>query len=244
MDEISDNATGDFKITDIITGITTCAFILGAIDPMVYYGFFYFNVFDYIELSEIATHIIQYEIIIIFPFSVGILLFRYFYFERVRMKRLDENQRIPKGLIILAVISYMGLFTGFFITDIISLPLFLVFSLALLFAVTANWFIFSKLNFTFDKLFGRGINIFNRMFLLVLSVNIILGLSFSLVKVDSVKFKHLSKGTYIVREKDTIKSTSVYYYIGKTNKFVFFYDAKEKVVDAYPESTIKKYSLK
>lgn len=47
----------------------------------------------------------------------------------------------------------------------------------------------------------------------------------------------------VILEKDTIQTRKDYIYVGRTNKFVFFYDINKKNADVIPQEGIKKISF-
>jgi magnesium-transporting ATPase (P-type) len=67
---------------------------------------------------------------------------------------------------------------------------------------------------------------------------------FSTNAIIKIRFYHTTTGTSITTDKSIITSTKVYYYIGRSKDYIFFYDEKKKAVDVFPSSEVKKATIK
>src|SRR5690606_20292912 len=59
-------------------------------------------------------------------------------------------------------------------------------------------------------------------------------LYFTFLGVEAVKFKKVNKDVVVSLDSLTISSKPTYYYIGKTNNFIFFYNDSTERADIYP----------
>ncbi|WP_299291025.1 hypothetical protein [uncultured Mucilaginibacter sp.] len=235
----------EFNLTNLITGLTLCSFVLGITNLTVYYYFFSFNVFDYIELSEIAIRVIKDGIMILLPIVVLVISTLFFNGKTIISSPARSNRNVNKLVRYLIITGFLLLASFIFyeyITSKISLPFFLYFIFS--FFTTYVWelpfVIKKKLEFNF----GIKINMFSLILLSAVILCLTGGILNSLIKVDSVKDKHAYTGTYILIGKDTIISTKRYYYFGRTNNYIFFYNEITKATDVYPGKDINKVSIK
>jgi hypothetical protein len=237
----------EFNYSKFIAGLTICAFLLGVLYPLVYYSFFFFNVFDYIELAEIAIHVIKDGAYLLFPY----LLFYYIGFVYSSNKDTAKTTGIPitikyykffRFLVWTIAIMLFGSLIYAYIIDRISLPILLLNVMFFLYVYIVD--IPKDLSKKILSKGGLQINGVEYFFMQCVVIIIYLGTMHGLIMADSVKNLHSTSGTYIiVNNKDTIKSNKTYYYIGRTNNYVFFYNAKNRFVDIFPEKDINKVSL-
>ncbi len=234
----------EFSLTNLISGLTFCSFILGIINLTVYYYFFHFNVFSYIELSEIAIQVIKDGILILLPIII-LLISIIFKGKTINASTSNaikqKNYNVIRYLIILGIILIgIFIFYEYFINKI-SLPFLLYFIFS--FFAPYIWDLPFKIKRHLEQNSGIKINAFSFVLLSAVILCITGGVFNALIKVDSVKYKHINSGTYILMGKDTIKSNDNYYYFGRTKNYVFFYNEKTQYTDIYQEKDINKLSI-
>lgn len=235
----------DFNLTNLITSLTLCSFVLGITNLTVYYYFFSFNIFDYIELSEIAIHVIKDGIMILLPILILVISAIFFNGKTVIPSNVRGNKtpkRIIRYLIIIGILILAIFITYEYITSKISLPFFLYFIFS--FFTPYIWEFPFKIRRKLELNFGIKINTFALILLFAIVLCLTGGIFNSLIRVDFVKEKHGYTGTYILVGRDTIMSTKNYYYVGRTNNYVFFYNEKTKATDVYPEKDVDKISIR
>ena len=229
----NESQKSSLSYTQFIAGASLCAFLMGILYPFTYYAFFSFNVFDYMELNEITIHVIRDGMIILLPY----FLFYYIGFvhststnsSMTNMETYDKvtttNKFFRYFLRIGLAISYV-----FYIYEYIigktTLPmlLFFIFTSFYAYIVEIPVLVRNKLHSSI----GYTINSIEYLLVITIVLTIYGSVTLGLTRADSVKFGHSTTGTYIIMNKDTVKSDSKYYYIGRTNNYVFFYNEKQR----------------
>lgn len=243
----NENQKSSLNYGQFIAGTSLCAFLMGILYPFTYYAFFFFNVFDYMELNEIAIHAIRDGMIILLPY----FLFYYIGFihskssNSIANNETNDRVRTTSKFFLYFLRIGLAVLYAFYIYEYVrgktTLPmlLFFIFSSFYAYIIEIPVLIRNKLL----PSLGYKINAVENLFLITIVLTMYGSITLGLTRADSVKFSHSTTGTYILMNKDTIKSDSKYYYIGRTNKYVFFFNEKLHFVDVYPEKDINKLSL-
>jgi hypothetical protein len=228
--------------TKFIAGLTIVGFAYGIIYSVVYYGFFSFNVFEYIDLNEIITHAIKNCIFLFFPYIIGwsIGVSRKINYERpaVPVKRRSFLRR--NIFLFINISLFIGIAISWYL-QIFKTPM----ALFLVLSFFSSWLpkIAKFLNAKFSEKYDIKIDIYAHTLLESIVVVIYGATMYGLLEANNVLNYNSTKNTYIIVKSDTIKSNSNYYYIGKTNNYLFFYNSKKQSTDVYPEKDINKISL-
>jgi hypothetical protein len=257
------------NIKELLPLLGVLSLIFGIIKLLVYYSFFNFNVFEFIELDEIVTHIIKDAVVILVP----ILLYTFIYImyvpklepavnlKTIKAPRMSRADKLNLAFAILLVAAILFLLIGLFSNDRISLATLLMYlgGFVYLLLMISVYKFYERFNRLFNVKTDKTIITYSSVILFTLfcasslfSVNLVKNHAGSVISEVFSGSKDIKDQTllnnYIILnaeagKKDTVKSTTNYYYIGKTNKFVFFYSPLNNNVDVYAEKDIKKYSL-
>lgn len=241
MSEDKKTETSELSITTIISYLTICSFTFGSSYLIIYYSFFYFNVFNYIDLNEIVTHIIRDEILVSIPYLF--VLFTMLSHEKEAVDSSSSTEIKRRNILLLIISAFVIFFFSYcYFTNKIDKPLVLI----LLFTSIVSFFVGYGFSFrnTLKKLLLEKYTFKNYLLIFLLVISICTSFIFSLLRVEKVKYLHSNNGSYIIAGKDTIKSTNTYYYIGRTNNYVFFYNEKTEFTDVFSEKDISKVSIK
>ena len=249
------------SILAYIPFIVTIAYVMGITDLICYYYYYGFDVTSFLDFSEISMSSVS-DLIYIIP--IGIIVTMLGYFQGFLNRRFSKSagdaiKRIPRrGIrltlhfaILLAMILIGTFVTYHIITELRSNDLHQnilgVENIAggiFLLLITIIPLTLAAIEFRFKSYR------FFLLFLFTMITSLTTSIITTLMKVDEIRVNHSTFGSSIVvedgilKKENTVTSNSSYYYIGKTSKYVFFYDSKKDKVDVYPEKNIAKYSLK
>ena len=227
----------------------------GIINQSVYYSIFNINIFEYTDLTELLLNTLNHLIIIIIPTLLIASTIAYIV-DRILVKRLQHltlaelidyssNNPIKKktkstfywiafGLFILYVITFLleyFIFKKFLPLNILQGAIVMSFMLVL-------GFYMDYFPGTYKSFFGREVD--NRLYVIIFTSIVLLGIStFKGVHNGIETKRNLTKGFYIINDKDTIRSTNNYYYVGKTKGYVFCYNELTRYTDVYSDKDIK-----
>lgn len=245
------NSKTETTTAQLVTTITFLSFIVGVTNLTIYYFPFPFNVFEYIELSEIITHSIKYAFYIFFlSLIMGYLTLQYDSYRSKRTLRkpnlIEKTPNLDKlktklnygvlslmVLLIVYVIKYFSkgfsMWDSIYIVCLISLLLLAIF-------VTFCDYLKSEHEYEIPK---------KLMILGFASILTIMGSSiWSVCQLQQTFVNKNQGGSYIIVSRDTIKSNMNHFYIGRTKGYVFFYNYNTKTTDIYHDKDISKLQIR
>jgi hypothetical protein len=262
-----DNSTSDNKNNDkvdyetLIKGVPLAIglFILcGSLYLTTYFSCFHINIFNYLDTTEILTtflHLIQ-QIVFIISFIIGeALLIKFFIWIDLQLKNRKGNKESkettqPKWLILLVqhasqiVITISLIFCiGYVIISyfieidskyIIKNRDWMGVILTVFAFLASIWIVVQFEKGT--KKSARNMIIFVCLFFISYSVTCAIDRIEATVNVPD-------SNTMIVSENDTIRTAPTYYYVGRTNKYIFFYDTEKERADVFPQATVTRMSF-
>jgi len=247
------------KIVSYFPFFAVIALGYGIINQYVYYYFFNINILEYTELNELLLDTLNHLIVIIIPFIVLFSIALYIIIKSVdreyeklsvedKAKRIGESsikKKPSKTYWVLGSMSVMFiicLFSLYIIDKRFSLldnsyNISIMLS-CLLFTLCTDYF--PEL---YKRIFGRKIE--TSLYLILLSCLLLVGISITkgLYNASETK-KNINNKIYVINDKDTIKSSKHYYFIGKTKGYFFFYNDTANTTDAYGIKDIKIFHLK
>jgi hypothetical protein len=226
-----------------------------------YYRCFHVNIFNYLDTTEILTtflYLIQ-EIVFILACSIGYILIvksslwissKYQAYkikknpQRVLSSKTAKNifkqiDEVSYGVIVVSLIFCLIYIIKAFNIEINSNYIIKnrdwMRTALIAYAVVGSLWITAQLE-TGTKRAMRNLVIFSALFFISFSVS-------SAVEKVELTVNKVDLSSMVILEKDTIRTTPKYVYIGRTNKYVFFFDIDKKVADVIPQERIKKISF-
>lgn len=240
-------------LAQLVTSITFLSFIFGVTNLTVHYFYFSFNVFEYIELSEIITHSIR-DAVYIFTLLLLIVYSAFFYtvyfssqkklwLSNFISKISNSNKfkaisRYSEFFIVILLIIWCTLeyfFKSFSMYNSIGTGV-IVSLLLMTMLMRSSVFLKSSYNYEISK---------KITVLGFASIFTIMGSWISSVyNLQQTLLERNQGGSYIIINRDTIKSNMNHYYIGRTKGYVFFYNNNTKTTDVYPDKDISKLQIR
>jgi len=234
--------------------------VCGSLYLDTYYNCFHINVFNYLDTTEILTtflYIIK-DIIFILACVVGYILFLKGLFwltvkwEVYSNKKWPSKNAEPKrkisfnpdtvsfGLIIISIIFCITYIIKSYTIEINSNYIIKdrdwMGQALLSYAIIGSFWITTQFETGTKKGFKNMI-IFFALFFISYSVS-------SAVSKIELSVNNADLSSMIILENDTIKTTPKYIYVGRTNKYVFFFDIDKKIADVIPQDQIKKITFR
>ncbi len=234
--------------------------LCGSLYLDTFYGCFNINIFNYLDTTEILTtflYIIK-EILFILAFiAVYMLSMKCLYWvvdklfysktkntssEQTETKAennvFTQSDKIPFGVIIFSIVFCIISIVKSYTIEINSnnhINTGWMREVLLGYVIVGSIFIIAQ--YEAGKKNGlRNMIIFFTLFFISFSIN--------------KAFEHIEQTitgadfhSTVILEKDTIKTTPKYIYVGRTNKYVFFFNLDKKVTDVIPQEGIKKISF-
>jgi len=273
MEEITDkeNESAARLRTDIIKETIfyiplciTIVYCIGAFDLITYYLFFGFNIIPFLSFEDLTIAAIS-DLIYLVPIFLVLLLLIFITQKTVLYalnSRVDSESRhnrksksgriiykyfkIPAGIVLLLwpILSIYVLYNEVN-SDFLNQNFFklLISSYVVLF-----FFLALVIILNLENKYIKNYKSFNT-FCFIILFSMITSFDASVYKVQNIQKNHSSNGTYIViqnsetKMQTLIKSDMNYYYIGKSAKFVFYFNSKSKIIDIFPENIIIRYSI-
>lgn len=241
------------KIGEYIATFSLLIIVLGIIKQMLYYMRFNLPVKYFINLSEIGL-LISDDLLLVGTFisliSIGLLINpkkmswveQSVYIDKIedQYKNLDLNtKRKVKRLTFFQVITYVILGISFFLiwglgNDYITKMFGIVGLIASILSFILEFY---------KKLIYKHLSQSNFFAISILSfflMFIVAKTGYDVEKVEKGKFT----GTTVVTNDTTFVSTSLSYFIGKTEKYLFIYNTKDSSTEILPAESIKEIRLK
>jgi hypothetical protein len=245
----------NFFVSDVLPYLGSFIIFLGMTRLMTYYSSFGVNIINYLEFSEIITSF--FDIILIVVFVILYSTIQNF----LLINKSAQNEKLLFQNKIEGIEKFTKRLLQYFLY-------YLEFICSAIF-IFIGYYIYSLFNKNIDKnvLIGQGISSVLFFVFLIISFeinikhkhikstindkNIIDYFLFSLLfiaytmfisynQVHFVKDKKSTYGTIIKLNDNTVlQSDSNNYYIGKTQKFLFFYHEYTKTTDVIPVSNLK-----
>lgn len=242
------------KITGYIPVLTLVSLIFGVVSLVLYYSYFRVDILSYLELNEIIFRTAR-DLIFIFA---GVLLAFVLTGSQNENDTSSEKKKFnysKKGFI-QVVKSDSVLFSMFIFWFVVLWVLIILrqkdaleikyFSVGVcqVLMIIGIIFVPVELKRRYMKKYGafpsNEIILFSRFLVIVFFCGLIRG-DIEITRTIESRGK-LSNS--IIANGQLIKSTKDYYYIGKTNGYVFFYDERSQKADVYPISVVSKLSIK
>ena len=218
--------------------MTIMVICIAIINLGVYYSFFNFNIFEYIELDELIPVLLK-DILVLIAFLplFSVLLYR---FSPVYIRRqITANNRFSMCSFALALITLLSFavsawidyhkdkitWTGFLVLCILPLT-------AVLLRYLPQWLygLFSKSRVALHLM------LYCQIAVVLAGVSTFDGLRNHLIVEDA---RHRENVTLTLNDNSQIRCDTNHYYIGKTKAGVFYFNPKKNTVEIYPASTIK-----
>ena len=227
----------------------------GALYFNFYYNTFHINIFRYLDISEISVSFLH--IIVPTLLYIGALI-GYFYFiisvsnykknrdkdKSDSAKREAEKKEIERQSDFWKVENLQSLWMVIVLT---SCPFFLFLSkerlsVNMVFYTYRDWFgiIFVLIPIILSTMkFNLRFATVNSMIVLIMAsvYNAIGDVQYTIEKSEKTTF------TIITKDNDTTVTNKTFYFVGRTNQYIFLYNSKENLNIDIPASEIKKYII-
>jgi hypothetical protein len=203
--------TSKFSIENLLKISFPIIIMLGVVKLTSYYNTFNLSILQYLDFSEIITSFLT-------DLSLYLLLLAPFFFYTAFMQHSGWPSCLL-GIIMFTLLITINQINGTFYYDYTKWVLGFTFVVITAFL----WFV-------------RMIKPFSLLFL-SLSVFVILTLFvtiFGRYEAENVKALNIFEGTTVTINQTPIVSTSTFYFIGKSSKFIFYYDSQNKSCTIYP----------
>lgn len=217
--------------------------IYSAIRLSIFYLFFNLNIFTYLELTEIIPQSLNafiYALFIGIILYAGTSLLSTLIIEESVLKEMYTQPTFLKSVYLYPFLTLFILIYSGFITTILFLWVFGAVDGYLCLKVLFYFIITIFLVISFIEIhrayYNRNGKILSRsiiMIVLFCIYSIIVSSTSAIEKKYLLKKDNLYLKNSVVVNNKMIKSTAAYYYIGKTNKYVFFYDENRDITDVY-----------
>lgn len=240
-------------LSHLVTTITFLSFIFGIAKLTLFYGKFSFDVFEYIDIAEIFNNTIRDAFYIAVPFLI-INFYNYSLIGKgistyqkdmsdVQIQRADKRIKffvdVTMGLVavyylVRIIISYFNNTTINYNYVVVLIFYAVVFILRIL--ISFDKHLKTNHNYQIPK---------NIMIVLFLSIGMILAAAITtLYRTNHITPTSNDNNTFIILKDDTIKSTTKYYYIGRTKNYIFFHNDTSGFTDVFPDKDVRKVSIK
>ena len=215
----------------------------GSLHLSTYYKCFHINIFNYLDTTEILVtflYLIQ-DIAYLIAVFIGYVLFvkSLLWITKSKADVFNKSRRLSFALIVGALLLCIAYLIKAYFIEIDSNYI----------LKNRDWmrtvlYIFGAVAFIwitaeFEARTSRGIKnmiIFFALFCISYSV------ATAIERVEGT-VKDIDKNSYVVLDKDTIRTTKSYIYVGRTNKYVFFFNIDSVRADVIPEDKIQKISF-
>lgn len=221
----------------------------GALYLYTFYSYFNIAIFQYLDVSEILLSFINFTFYLLPPLVIIIL---FFYLTTIIVSNTSVQKILTKlpppflnsedTLILLEVFNRWGLHISIFLCSIylsialcISIESPLLKIIELLFFTNSGFFLLSQLGFNLQE----GIK---KILLFIILLTIVCVVCFASKNVHSIN-ESPERNTVIIITDTIITTNKNYYYIGRTNNYIFLYNATKKESDIIPKNQIKKISF-
>lgn len=247
------------KITGYIPVLTLISLVFGIVSLASYYSYFGINILSYLELNEIIFRTARDLVFVVGGGIFGYIITGKQYEEYVR----EDDEKWSKieatyssTNLINLILSDLSLKITFWVLFIIEIVLIVSFEVGWLMP-KAFWIAFGMLWMVIGLTFST-VEVKRRYFIkyrrfpnseIILFVRLLVivclgGMMMAYLEVERVERRNKEYQTTIIVNNETIKSNSRYFYLGKTNSYVFFYNDSTNVAEIFPMSSISKLSLR
>ncbi len=231
--------------------LTVISYLYAIIETYCYYALFGINVMPFLDFTEVLQQALAGMISTVAGFGLVFVFYMALY-STFKQYGVDEHK---------AKKSITTIFKGSKVGYIIALISCIIIIISILLILSTNdpkTFLWSLASFiTCTGLSIPPLVVFClqdriefkyivKVFFVTLMVSslCVISLIGSVSKAIDVRIKKLTVGSYIKVSGKTVTSTPEYFYIGSTNKFVFFFDNSIKRTVAYQISDITEMGLK
>jgi len=204
----------------------------------VYYAFFDFNIFEYVELDELIPLVLKDILIFVSFIPMFIVLLNRFSPIHIR-RQINEKGRFSMRSFSLSFAMLVSLCVSTWIDYYrhkITLTGFLVISILLLTALLLRYlpqWLYKSYQKSREPL---RLMLYTQLSIVVVGISIFDGLRNHLIVEDQRVRQNV---TVILTDNQKIYSDKDHYYIGKTKAGIFFFNSNKHVVEIYPMATIK-----
>jgi hypothetical protein len=232
-------------ITIYIPIVTVLATLFGLVDSMVYYSRFNLNIFQYFEVTDIFMNSLL-GFMLLTVTGVSYFFLSLYVKKEAYEKFMMELVELPSVWAIIKTASKKHL-VRFLPAFIMLIPLLLFFYFAkhplidafVIFFTIISWFVFLFFVFVgFNHLYFdlyKKLPVYQyRLVFFTFSTIVISGLIYGMFRSAMIKGGNCHLKDNIVFNGKPLPISDTYYYIGKSNSYVFFYDEKIKNTDIYP----------
>lgn len=229
---------------------------LGVTKLIVFYASFGVNVLPFLEFSEIITSFFDVILISVISFCISMLLqvfvasnneisrseimHRYFRMRKMFFVRLIGYLYINYVLLVNFIVYSAMLWGIYFLFDFLSIQIVVISQIALL-GLLVVLILFLEVKRVINNLRGfiYSIEIVRYVFLgSIVWLVVIFAAKFD---AEEIKSMNRTYGTIVIWKDSTkIISDSSYYFIGKTNGYLYFYNDTLEVADIFPIESMAK----
>lgn len=253
------------KVAKLVPLIIGFLIVCGSLYLDTYYKCFHINIFNYLDTTEILTtflYIIQ-DIVFIFAGLIGYIVLvkiilwfdnKWSSYKKKKTVReeikpdvqkenlLDKfihSDEMPTILTVVSLLFCLGYIMKSYDIEINSNYIIKnrdwMGAALIIFTAVAAFLIMIQFE-AGKKTAVKNMIIFFTLFLISYSV------SAAVAKIEST-VNMVDLESMIILENDTIKTTPKYIYVGRTNKYVFFFDMNKKRADVIPQDIVKRISF-
>ncbi|WP_428329038.1 hypothetical protein [Mucilaginibacter sp.] len=257
-----------FSFAEYLSIMTGCTLLYGIITLEVYYACFRFNVFNFLDLKEIAALIVENLSAVILLIILSILYkdialrvisnvipqndYNKFMSELIQNRKRHVYKFFIFFAGIYAIVGVISYFTHL-LSGTESLTVLIAVSIVPLLFYIEKELIEIKKEYTLKSTQAIGIYLIGIIFLIYLPI--LQGLLKASLKYEyysrpiEIALKDKLKSDYFLLKTpdnkiDTITSNRNFFFIGKSSNYVFFYNRAHDNVEVYPNKDIIKYSFR
>ncbi len=263
LENLKESVALDFeKIAKLVPLIIGFLIICGSLYLDTYYRCFHINIFNYLDTTEILTtflYIIK-DIIFIFAGLIGYMIALKIIFwigdnfpaknkkdsneptSKTKTNLIDrfvQSDEMPTILTIVSLVFCLGYIMKSYEIEINSNYIIKnkdwMGTALIIFTAIASLLILIQFE-TGKKAALKNMSIFFALFFISYSV------STAVEKIEAT-VNRVDKESMVILENDTLKTTSKYIYVGRTNRYVFFFDTEKERADVIPQDQVKRISF-
>ncbi|MCE3227926.1 MAG: hypothetical protein K0S32_2477 [Bacteroidetes bacterium] len=228
--------------------------ICGSLYLETYYSCFQINIFNYLDTSEILTAFLYLtqELIFVFAIAAGYtLVIKAINWLDKKFKKSKPEVQKPSGFVSnIDTISFGMILVALLICLFYIYKSFTIQIDSKYIIKNRDWMRYVLWFFTIigtliltrqvekDRKKGvRSIIYFSLLFFVSFSV------SSAVSKIEST-VNNVDLSAMVIRDKDTLRTTNNYVYVGRTNNYVFFFETDKKIADVIPQGVIKQITFR
>lgn len=240
------------SLTQYLPYAGTGLVVLGWVRLYTYYQFFAVNIGNYLEFSEIISSFADKLVMLTFAILICLAFIRMVDRPPTKKSKSDiafqrsnevyETKDSPPPKLKASMTEILTLcFLFLCITGIIYVLWIAIGSVWPVILGALFWFLIMFVfgSFLFQNIKKHGI--LSPITLLIVYGNVIvLLIGLSIADACLVKYGKMNRNVVVHLDHETIKSHQNFYYVGKTNNFIFFYNDSTETADVYPMERVIK----